>query len=224
VVVVDCVTDVETIVDSLGIDLFAVTGGSGGGPHALAVAARLDGRVTRAECVVGVAPFQAFGSEWSTGMDPENVTEFGRAQQGEDVLHRELSRAAQEDLARMSEDPTKIFSEVWNFEAADRHLLGRADIQHMLYETMHEAFRNGVWGWVDDDLAFLVPGASSSTRSVRPSRFRYGEQDVMVPAAHGEWLAAHVPGAKVVVEEESGHLPDPERRLEELLALAESVD
>src|SRR5450631_4216461 len=54
--VVDCVHDVAAIADALGIERFAVTGGSGGGPHSLAVAARLGSRVTRARSVVGVAP------------------------------------------------------------------------------------------------------------------------------------------------------------------------
>ena len=45
--VVDVVPDVVALVDHLGLDEFAVVGGSGGGPHALAVAASLPDRVTR---------------------------------------------------------------------------------------------------------------------------------------------------------------------------------
>src|SRR5438046_3543079 len=37
----DCVGDVEALADALGIERFGVTGGSGGGPHALAVGAGL---------------------------------------------------------------------------------------------------------------------------------------------------------------------------------------
>src|SRR4051812_42639133 len=46
-VVVDCVPDVRAIADQLRLDRFALTGGSGGGPHCLAVAARLGDRVVR---------------------------------------------------------------------------------------------------------------------------------------------------------------------------------
>ena len=52
-----------------GIDRFAVVGGSWGGPHSLAVAARLPGRVTRAACIAGVAPFDMPGFDWFADMD-----------------------------------------------------------------------------------------------------------------------------------------------------------
>src|ERR1044071_2139503 len=42
--VVDCVSDVSAIADSLGVERFAVTGSSWGGPHSMAGAARLPER------------------------------------------------------------------------------------------------------------------------------------------------------------------------------------
>ncbi len=57
--VAGCVADVAAIADAVGVDRFAVSGGSGGGPHALAVAAGLPDRVTRAGCAVGFAPYGA---------------------------------------------------------------------------------------------------------------------------------------------------------------------
>ncbi|HSC49445.1 MAG TPA: alpha/beta hydrolase, partial [Gaiellaceae bacterium] len=62
--VLDCVSDVAAIADALEVERFAVTGGSGGGPHSLAVAARLPERVTRAACDVGVAPFETPDLDW----------------------------------------------------------------------------------------------------------------------------------------------------------------
>ena len=44
--VVDCVPDVEAVVDTLGLEEFAVVGYSGGAPHALAVGASLAGQVS----------------------------------------------------------------------------------------------------------------------------------------------------------------------------------
>jgi pimeloyl-ACP methyl ester carboxylesterase len=220
--IVDCVGDVEAVVDAFGVSRFAITGQSGGGPHALAVAARLPDRVAAAECVVGAAPFDA-GLDWTAGMDAENVTEFGWARSGERVLHRELTRLAAADLERMSADPAKVFADEWELADADRRVLARADVQRVMVETMREAFRPGVWGWVDDDLAFLGPWGFDVSEIRVPVTLRYGSQDVFVPAAHGAWLAEHVPGADVVVDPEAGHLATPEVVLERLIALAACV-
>ena len=44
-----------------------------------------------------------------------------------------------------------------------------------------------------------------------PVLVRYGLTDVLVPPAHGEWLAANVPGCIVEIETSAGHLgEDPE--------------
>src|SRR6266702_5909665 len=85
-----CAGDVTAIADSLEIGRFSVFGGSGGGPHALAVAALLGARVSRAACVVGLAPYPALGEDFLTGMDPQNVSEFTWALEGEERLAAEL--------------------------------------------------------------------------------------------------------------------------------------
>jgi pimeloyl-ACP methyl ester carboxylesterase len=88
--VADCVDDVAAIADRLDVDRFAVTGGSVGGPHCLAVAAGLPERVIGAICTAGPAPFDAPGLDWFEGMDPLNVREIDWALAGEDVLAPEL--------------------------------------------------------------------------------------------------------------------------------------
>jgi pimeloyl-ACP methyl ester carboxylesterase len=221
--VADCVSDVAAIMDELGIERFHVTGGSGGGPHALAVAARLPERVIRARCLVGVAPIDAPGLDWLAGMDLGNVTEFSWAQQGAAVLHQELQRQAGEDLARIDADPSKLLSDDWDLADADRAVLADPGVQRTAREMMHEAFRDGVWGWVDDDLAFLKPWGFSLSEIKVPVEVRYGTQDVLVPAAHGEWLAKHVPGAAVIVSDSQGHLVDPPGQLRLLKELIEPV-
>ena len=57
-------------------------------------------------------------------------------------------------------------------------------------------------------------GASTSPRSPFRSKSGAGAQDVLVPAAHGAWLADHVPGATVVVEDGRGHLSDLDQVVE----------
>ena len=63
-------------------------------------------------------------------------------------------------------------------------------------------------------MSFLQPwGFDVGTISV-PVLVRYGLTDVLVPPAHGEWLAANVPGCVVAVEDAGGHLGmDPEEEI-----------
>ncbi len=207
-IVADCVGDVTAIADALGIGRFAVWGGSGGGPHALAVAALLDDRVTRAICDVGVAPYEALGEEWYAGMDPENVKEFGWALEGEDRLRTELEREDKQIRHMVSVDPSKILDQC-DLPESDRAVLAREDFGQVLRETIVEQTRNGVWGWVDDDIAFTRPWGFDPATITVPTQVRYGTSDVLVPPGHGKWIAQTVPGAMVKLNE-LGHMGDPD--------------
>src|SRR5581483_1662083 len=176
--VVDCVADVAAIADALGIERFAVTGGSGGGAHSLAVAARLPDRVTRAGCDVGVAPFDTPGFDWFAGMDPLNVREFEWALAGEETLHREYEREAAGMLERIAEDPSTLL-DGWDLPEADRALLAKPERQELVRQTITEAFRGGVWGIVDDMLCHVEPWGFDVSEIRVPTRVSYGVHDVL---------------------------------------------
>ena len=216
--VVDEVADVRALADELGFDRFGVTGGSGGGPHVLACAALLPDRVVRATCDVGVAPLGTPGLErddWLAGMDPENLKEFGWAVAGEDVLTRELEAMQKTLEERVAVDPATILQD-FDMSESDRAELARPEIAELIRETTAEWAVNGVGGWVDDDLVVLKPwGFDVADISVQVL-VRYGLTDVFVPPAHGEWLAANVPGCIVKVNEKAGHLgANPEEEIAE---------
>jgi pimeloyl-ACP methyl ester carboxylesterase len=206
-VVVDCVADVVAIADALGIERFSVTGGSGGGPHCLAVAARLPDRVVRARCVVGVAPYPADGLDWLAGMDPKNVTEFSRALEGEASLLPYVEEDLAATVANVAADPSKIL-DGFELSEADRAVLAREDLAQVIREATQDLARGGPWGWVDDDLVFVRPWGFDISEIRVPVEVRYGLTDVLVPAAHGAWLGAHVPKATVVAEADEGHMGD----------------
>jgi pimeloyl-ACP methyl ester carboxylesterase len=206
--VADEVDDVRSIADELGFDRFGVTGGSGGGPHALACAALLPDRVVRATCRVGVAPLGDPGleeNEWLAGMDSENVKEFGWARAGEDVLTRELEAEDARIKERVAIDPSTAL-EGFDLSESDRAYMARPETMQITRESTFERSRNGVGGWVDDDLAFLQPWGFDVAAISTPVLIWYGATDVLVPRSHGEWLASNVPGCLVKLDDDAGHM------------------
>lgn len=214
--VADVVDDVRTLADELGFDRLGVTGGSGGGPPSLACAALLPDRVVRASCIVGVAPLGTPGlerDEWLAGMDAENVKEFEWAEAGEEVLTRELERENVQMKERVAVDPTRVL-EGFELSESDRAELARPEAMQVIREATFEQTANGVGGWVDDDLQVLRPWGFDVGSITVPVLVHYGLTDVLVPPAHGHWLAANVPGCLVKVDDEAGHLgADPERQI-----------
>ena len=86
------VDDIPDVDDHPGrewrIDEFVVVGWSGGGPRALACAAMLPNRCRAAATLAGLAPFDAEGLDWMTGMGPGNVADFTAALEGPDGVRR----------------------------------------------------------------------------------------------------------------------------------------
>ena len=215
---VDCVTDVVAIADALEIERFAVSGGSGGGPHALAVGARMPERVTRVGCDVGVAPYDAADLDWLAGMDASNVRELRWALAGKETLASELRGEAQTALDRLDDDPTALLGDI-ELSPSDRAVLEDPGVRETLRASTREMFAQGIWGWVDDDLAFVTPWGFDPAELRVPVEIRYGATDVLVPPAHGAWLAARITHAAVTIDQHGGHLSTPDQRLDRLRAL-----
>ena len=203
----DAIEDVIAIADELGFDRFGVTGGSGGGPHSLACAALHPDRIVRATCFVGVAPYGDTGLEhetWIKGMDSENVKEFGMALEGEEALtehlealRRRLKSVSQKIHRRCSPTTTSANRIV-------RHSRGRSRSRSSASRRTNGRSTASGDGSTTTSPS-RGPGASTFGDITVPVLVNYGSSDVLVPTAHGEWLAANVPGCIVKVED-GGHL------------------
>ena len=217
--VIDCVADVTAIADELGIDRFFVKGGSGGGPHALAVGATAPAasdarRVRRGCCAVRGRRHRLAGRDGCRKRQGVQV--------GAGAARTRSAPSSRSRQSRRSPRSRPIRQRCWNeFELspADLAVLQDPRVQQRLRATTREAFANGVSGWVDDDLAFTVPWGFDVSELEVPVEIRYGATDVLVPAAHGAWLAAHVPNAIVTVDDTGGHLSNPDEGLEQLREL-----
>lgn len=217
--VVDVVADVEAVLDHLGADQCLTAGWSGGGPHTLATGARLADRVAGVLCIAGVAPWDAEGLDFLAGQGEQNVDEFTAALQGEQPL-----RAYMQGDYEQLRDPSPAHI----VEALSTLLpeVDRAALTDEFGEDMaagfREGFKYGVDGWVDDDLAFTKDWGFALDELAVPVFLWQGSEDLMVPFAHGEWLAARIPGVTAHLEQGEGHLSigvgGLDRMLDELAA------
>jgi pimeloyl-ACP methyl ester carboxylesterase len=234
--VVDVAQDTAAVLDDLGADSFVTAGWSGGGPHALACAAALPGRCLAAASIAGVAPYPAAdgrrpegvspGLDWMAGMGPENVAEFGAARGGEAELTAFLDREAATMSVVTGPDVAQAFGGL--VIEADQAVLTGEYADHIA-ACLRAALSSGTAGWRDDDLAFVTDWGFSLDPRVNdepPLRAAIwqGDQDRMVPFAHGQWLAAAIPGARVHLMPGDGHLSMTvsafDRILDDLLDLA----
>jgi pimeloyl-ACP methyl ester carboxylesterase len=72
---------IAAAIDQLGLGQFGVCGISGGGPHALAVAACHSDRVRRCVTVVSLAPYGMAGLDFFAGMSAEDRQEWAWVEQ-----------------------------------------------------------------------------------------------------------------------------------------------
>lgn len=201
--VASCAADTAAVADALGADTFFTMGGSGGGPHALACAALLGDRVLAAATIAGVAPADAGGLDWLAGMGEENVEEFGAAKAGPGTLQEFIGRWAGE-LREITGD--QVLASLGDLVSpADAAVLSGEYAEHAA-EGIRDSLSTGIWGWFDDDLAFVKPWGFDVGSIAVPVSIWQGRQDRFVPAAHGEWLAANVSGATGHLLGEHGHL------------------
>jgi pimeloyl-ACP methyl ester carboxylesterase len=220
--VADCVDDVRTIAEHLGLDGFLTVGSSGGGPHALACAALLGERTQAVATIASVAPWGSEGLDYLAGMGEENLEEFAAARSGEgplsDYIEKQIPGLAAVTGAEVAGAMGDVISEV------DRAALSGAFAEY-LADATRGAVRRGPWGWIDDDLAFVADWGFEPSAIERPVTIWQGREDRMVPLAHGEWLAAHVAGAEARLFDTEGHLSLLANRygevLDGLLAAAE---
>jgi pimeloyl-ACP methyl ester carboxylesterase len=218
--VVDVVADVAAVLDHLDVERGLVAGWSGGGPAALATGAVLPERVAGVLSIASIAPDGLADLDLTTGMGEENIEEFGLAREGEVALRPLLERAAvglrQADAAGLVEEMGTLLPDV------DRAVL-TSEVGEDLVASFAEGLRTGVDGWLDDDLAFVEPWGFDLAQLAVPVFVWQGSDDLMVPFAHGQWLAGAIPGVTPHLERGQGHLSigvgSIDRMLDELVSV-----
>lgn len=212
--IADDVPDAVTILDFLGADEFVTLGWSGGGPRALACAALLPGRCRAAATLAGAAPYDAEGLDWTAGMAEENVAEYAAAAAGAEAYGAYLEAEALPMLAASADELAESMGGL--LTPVDRAALDPAYAAN-LAESFARAAAQGVVGMRDDGLALFDAWGFDLAAITVPVAVWQGDQDAMVPFAHGRWLADHVPGARPWLLPGEGHL-SVAARIDDILA------
>jgi pimeloyl-ACP methyl ester carboxylesterase len=201
------------IADALGFDRYTSWGISGGGPHVLACAALCDERLTAVASLASVAPYDSEGLDWLAGMGESNIEEFEAVLAGETTLRPVLERDRAGMLAAAPSELVTIWATLLGDE--DRSVLSEEFAGYILAAGA-VGLRDGVDGWVDDNLAFAQPWGFAPQSIDRPVLLLHGTDDRFVPVSHGRWLAARIPRVEAWIAAADGHLTLFERRLHEV--------
>jgi len=213
--VADCAADARAICAALGIDRVAMWGISGGGPHLLACAALLPDLVVAAASLASPAPYGAEGLDWFAGMGQDNADDFKLMRDDVAAARAKMTKDREEFLATPTEDIAKGMASL--LTPTDAAAL-TGELAEYLSWSMKDGLAPGMEGWWEDSVAFCGPWGFDLAQISVPVLVVHGRQDMFVPFGHGEWLAAHVPGAEPWLLDDDGHVTLMENRMGEVHA------
>jgi pimeloyl-ACP methyl ester carboxylesterase len=196
---VDWGADMEQLADALGLDQFAVAGHSGGGPHALAIAAHLPDRVTR-----GVL---------ASPLGPLNQDGFARLLLWKDMrvllklrhFPPVLRWALRSEVTKMKKDIGRAVEEFGETFPSDAHLLSDPALRAMFEENLAAGVAQ------DEEGAFEMVRAASDwgfeIEDVKqPFDVFYGDADEVLAPEMAARVAERLPKGTAHVWPGAGHV------------------
>ena len=198
--IVDWASDVEQLADHLGLDTFHVAGGSGGGPYALACAARIRERVRSATLIASGSPVECL--RLTRDMVFGNRMIFFFARHAPFVLKRLFAATAR----TVNKRPEKIKPALRRkFSAADRRNLDHRRIEKIM-GMLQEGYRQGAEGPYRDMLLINRPWGFALEELSVPVFLWHGIDDNMVPVAAARALAERIPHCEAHFLPGMGHM------------------
>lgn len=197
----DWPNDIAFLADHLGIDRFSVLGVSGGGPHALAVAFSIPGRLRAVAIASSPCPFDYRRA--TDNLAPGLLEEFALAREAPDMLRPTVERA----VARIRQQPAAYFAEQRErLDASDGRLLALPEVRDIYRRDLLEAIQAGGEGWLQDAHLLASPWPFD-LRSIRlPVRVWHGERDRIAPPRMARLLWHALPGSELRLALGEGHL------------------
>ncbi|WP_431220853.1 alpha/beta fold hydrolase [Leifsonia xyli] len=184
--VADAAADVLAVLDALAVDRFVTVGASGGGPHALALAALAGERATAVVTIAGIAPFDRT-PDWFSGMAAPGGLQA--------ALSGREARLAYAETAEF--DPESFTARDWETLEGAWGALG-ADAGAGAAE--------GPVGEADDDVAYVSPWGVDLRSVVAPVLLVQGGADRVVPAPHAAAMLERLPHGELWIRPREGHV------------------
>lgn len=205
--------DVARLADHFALERFAVVGVSGGGPYALACAARIPERIGGVALVGALGPLA--GADLTQDMVPLNRLALVLA-----TRMPPLARLAVQIAARwVRRDPERWLGHMMaGARPADRRILAEAEYRALFTASTAEALRPGGRGAAWELTLLARPWDFRLAEVSVPVRIWQGLDDNIVPAAMARHLAAALPRSACRYLADEGHLSLVARHFDAVLA------
>lgn len=193
--------DIAQLMDSLGVEKFAVLGVSAGGPHAAACAYTLAQRLTRTAIVSGAAPLDRDNPY--ENVHPAMKTAFQLVKVLPSWLaHMILWQQTQKQVR----DPEKSLDErAAMLSKADQDLLNRPELRAQVQGYRKEAIRQGVKGTLREMQILASPWGFRLEDIRGEVHVWHWEEDFLTPIGMGRYVAGRIPNAHTHFLPGGGH-------------------
>jgi pimeloyl-ACP methyl ester carboxylesterase len=198
--ILDWPKDLAELADALGLDRFAVAGGSAGGPYAAACAFELPDRLTALALVSSLAP-------WDAPEISKSLTPLYRMFPAIARYAPWLLTFAQWLTLRFPESAWKqIYARLPECDKDVLKAHPELNTKNAILNDVLEINRNGVRGGVWDSILLMGPWGFSPAAITVKTFLWQGEQDLNVPPKMGKFLAKSLPNCTARFVPDAGHL------------------
>ncbi len=195
--VADVTDDLVALLDAHGLDRVPVMGTSGGGPHALAIAARHPERIAAVSVVVGAAPLVQAEIDRLVGVNAEG---YAAAQKGWQALYDYLVPVRERLLGDAG-----MRGVLHDAPPTDRAIMESLTWQRLSRENLAEALRQGAEGWADESFV-LNKSWDFDPRDVKAAvTWWHSEDDKNAPLSAARRVAAQLQSVDMHIWHGEGH-------------------
>jgi len=195
--------DIAALADHLNLDRFAVAGGSGGGPHALACAYKIPERVSIAIVYSSPAPANFSGATKKLSLANRMSVWISRYAPW---LRQRLMNSYKNIFLKNPDGYIDALAA--QMSAYDQEILKRPEVRKRIKEELCEAYRQGVQAHIiDSRLIMTSQGWGFDLAKITvPTHIWYGEEDRLITKAMAEYLIQTIPTARAHLLPDKGHL------------------